>query len=122
MSTTINLFRNATDVKTFTAGQVIFKEGQPGDVMYVVIDGTIDILIHDKVINIVGPGGILGEMALLDNEPRSMTAIAITDCKLAPVDQRRFMFLVQETPFFAIQVMQIMAERLRRLNNLLGPT
>ena len=122
MSTTINLFRNATDVNTFTAGQVIFKEGQPGDVMYVVIDGTIDILVHDKVINIIGPGGILGEMALLDNEPRSTTAIANTDCKLAPVDQRRFTFLVQQTPYFAIQVMQIMAERLRRLNSLLRPT
>ena len=122
MSTTISLFRNATDAKTFTAGQVIFKEGQPGDVMYVVIDGTIDILVHDKVINIIGPGGILGEMALLDNEPRSTTAIANTDCKLAPVDQRRFTFLVQQTPYFAIQVMQVMAERLRRLNSLLGPT
>ena len=122
MSTTISLFRNATDAKTFTAGQVIFKEGQPGDVMYVVIDGTIDILVHNKVINIIGPGGILGEMALLDNEPRSTTAIANTDCKLAPVDQRRFTFLVQQTPYFAIQVMQIMAERLRRLNSLLGPT
>lgn len=122
MSTTISLFRNATDAKTFTAGQVIFKEGQPGDVMYVVIDGTIDILVHDKVINIIGPGGILGEMALLDNEPRSTTAIANTDCKLAPVDQRRFTFLIQQTPYFAIQVIQIMAERLRRLNSLLGPT
>ena len=122
MSTTISLFRNATDVKTFTAGQIIFKEGQPGDVMYVVIEGTINILVHDKVINIIGPGGILGEMALLDNEPRSTTAIANTDCKLAPVDQRRFTFLVQQTPYFAIQVMQTMAERLRRLNSLLGPT
>jgi len=79
-------------------------------------------LVHNKVINIIGPGGILGEMALLDNEPRSTTAIANTDCKLAPVDQRRFTFLVQQTPYFAIQVMQIMAERLRRLNSLLGPT
>ena len=122
MPTTINLFRNATDFKTFTAGQVIFKEGQPGDVMYVVIDGTSDILVHDKVINSIGPGEILGEMALLDNEPRSTTAIANTDCKLVPVDQKRFTYLVQEAPYFAIQVMRTMAERLRHLNSFLGPT
>ncbi|HKC93732.1 MAG TPA: Crp/Fnr family transcriptional regulator [Nitrospira sp.] len=122
MSTTVNLFRNAADVNTFTAGQVIFKEGQPGDVMYVVIEGRIDIVVCDKVINVVGPGGILGEMALLDKEPRSTTAIANTDCRLVPVDQKRFTFLVQQTPYFAIEVMQIMAERLRRLNSMLSTT
>jgi CRP-like cAMP-binding protein len=61
-------------------------------------------------------------MALLDKEPRSTTAIANTDCRLVPVDQKRFTFLVQQTPYFAIEVMQIMAERLRRLNSMLSTT
>ncbi|HEU5100134.1 MAG TPA: Crp/Fnr family transcriptional regulator [Roseiflexaceae bacterium] len=61
-----------------------------------------------------GPGGIVGEMALIDDRPRSATAVAATDCRLVPIDERRFTFLVQQTPMFALAVMRVMAERLRR--------
>jgi CRP-like cAMP-binding protein len=66
----------------------------------------------------VGPGGILGEMALIENRDRSGAAIARTECKVVAIDEKRFQFLVQETPFFAIQVMRIMARRLRHMNDL----
>jgi len=114
----IKLFRNTTDFKIFSAGQIIFKEGQPGDVMYVVIEGTVDVLVRDELLNTLGPGEILGELALIDTQPRSATAIAKTDCKLVPVDQKRFTFLVQQTPYFAVDVMRIMAARLRRLSTI----
>jgi len=116
MTATISLFRNATDFESFPAGQVIFQEGQSGDVMYAVTEGEVDIRIHDKVIETVGPGGILGEMALIDTKPRSATAIARTDCKLVPINEKRFAFLVQQTPHFAVQVMRVMADRLRRMD------
>ena len=116
MTATISLFRNATDCQSFSAGQVIFQEGQPGDVMYAVTEGEVDILVHNKVISTVGPDGILGEMALIDTEPRSATAIARTDCKLVPISAKRFTFLVQQTPHFALQVMRVMAERLRHMD------
>ena len=117
MSTASNLFRHATDFKTVPAGETIFREGQPGDVMYMVTEGEVDVLVHGKVVySITGPGGVLGEMALIDTQPRSATAVAKSACKLVPVDQKRFAFLVQQTPYFAIEVMQTMAERLRRMN------
>jgi len=109
--------RNEKDLKSFSAGQHIFKEGQPGDVMYIVAEGEVDILINGIVIETVAPGGILGEMALIDNKARSATAIAKTDCNLLPINRTHFVFLVQETPNFALQVMQVMAERLRRMNS-----
>jgi CRP-like cAMP-binding protein len=59
-------------------------------------------------------GGLLGELSLLDNKPHSSTCVAKTDVKLAPIDQQRFLFMIQETPFFAIEVMRVMADRLRR--------
>jgi len=118
MHPVIKLFSNSTDFKTFSAGQIIFNEGQPGDVMYVIMDGTVDILVNAKLLNTLGPGEILGEMALVDAEPRSATAIAKTDCKLVPVDQKRFTFLVQQTPYFAVDVMRIMSERLRRASTI----
>ena len=110
----ITLFRNSTDFIEFTPGQVVFNEGDAGDKMYAVITGTVDIVKGGKVIDSAGADSIIGEMALIDQSPRSATAIARTACKLVPVDQKRFTFLVQQTPFFSIQVMRVMADRLRR--------
>lgn len=112
--TTIDLFRNATDAESFSAGQVIFSEGEPGNVMYAVQDGEVSIMAGDTLIDTAGPGSIVGEMALIDRSARSATVIAKTDCKLVAIDQKRFTFLIQHTPNFAIQVMSVMAERLRR--------
>ena len=113
--TTIDLFQHAQDSVIFAAGQVIFREGEPGDVMYAILEGEVEIVVRGRVVDTTGPGGIVGEMALIDAGPRSATVRATTVCKLVPVSQRRFTFLVQQTPFFALQVMRIMSARQRRL-------
>jgi CRP-like cAMP-binding protein len=112
----IHFFQRSTDQESFQAGQVIFAEGQPGKIMYVVTSGEVEIKIGETVIETIGSGDILGEMALIDTQPRSATAIAKTDCQLAPIDEQRFTFLVQQTPYFALQVMRIMADRLRKVH------
>lgn len=116
--TTIDLFNNAKEFMIVPAGQVIFQKGGIADQMYVVIEGEVEITIDGKFLDITGVGGIVGEMALIDSSPRSATAIAKTECKLVPVDQKRFTFLVQQTPNFAINVMKIMVERIRKLDTL----
>ena len=68
----------------------------------------------DKIVIAIGAGGVFGEMALIESGVRSAKAVARTDCALVPIDERRFSFLFQQTPQFALQVMKIMAERLRR--------
>jgi CRP/FNR family transcriptional regulator, cyclic AMP receptor protein len=83
-----------------------------------VTEGQVDIIVHGKVLSPLGPGGILGEMALIDEHTRSATAVAKTDCKLAPINKKRFHFLVQQTPNFALSVMKVMAERIRRMDAL----
>jgi CRP/FNR family cyclic AMP-dependent transcriptional regulator len=113
--TVIKLFQNTKDSKTYSAGETIFEQGDPGDVMYVVLEGEVDIKAEVEVLEHLGEGHIFGEMAIIDKQPRSASAVAITDCRVAPVDQKRFAFLVQQNPYFAIQVMSVMADRLRRL-------
>ena len=61
----------------------------------------------------LGPDDTFGEMAIIDSSPRSATAVAVADTKLAVIDRGRFLFLVQETPMFALQVMSSIAKRLR---------
>jgi CRP-like cAMP-binding protein len=111
----LNLFRNYENVEQYSAGQKIFDEGQPGDVMYVVLEGEVEIMAHDQPVGTVGPGDLLGEMALIDSKPRAATAVALSDCRLAPVNEKRFLFMVQETPFFALHVMRSLVDKLRLL-------
>jgi len=111
-----SLFGNTKNVQEFPAGTTIFAQGTPGDVMFVVLDGEVEIRGESEVFEVIGPGDILGEMALIDSQPRSASAVAKSDCRLAPVDEKRFQFLVQETPLFSLQVMRVLVERLRRMN------
>jgi len=117
MTTTINLFRHARNIKTFAAGDVIFAEGQPGDDMYIVLEGQVAIQQGERLLALVGPDEVIGELALIDRGPRSASAIARTACVLAPISERQFLFMVQQTPFFALQVMRVLAERLRATQN-----
>lgn len=114
---TLDLFRNESNPVLYRQGEVIFSEGDPGDCMYVIREGEVDILAGQKVVDTAIAGDIFGEMALIDSSARSATARARTDCTLIPVDQRRFTFLIQQTPFFSIHVMRILADRIRRTNH-----
>ena len=89
--------------------------------MFAVIDGSVEIIIKGKVVEKIEAGGVFGEMALIESRPRVATALVKTDAKLVPVDHRRFEFLVQQNPFFALQLMTIMAGRLRRMDETITP-
>jgi CRP-like cAMP-binding protein len=115
MSNFLNLFRNA-EAESHPAGAVVFDVGKPASNMYVVRSGQLAIRVEGVTLETVTTGGLIGEMALVDEGPRSATVVAETDCELVPVDQKRFLFLVQQTPFFAIEVMRTMATRLRAMN------
>jgi CRP/FNR family cyclic AMP-dependent transcriptional regulator len=111
-----NLFEKDAVPTPFAPGQIIFEYGQTRDFMYVVKKGEVDIVIHGQVVETVGEEGFFGELALIDQAPRSAAAIAKTDCVLIKIDERQFLYLIQETPFFALIVMRTMAARIRRRN------
>ncbi len=104
------------EYQSFTQGQTIFREGEPGDRLYIVAEGQVDITANGQFLETVYPGGILGELAMIDDKPRSAMAVARTDCVLTPISRPHFLALVQRTPLFALQVMRVMAERLRGSN------
>ena len=108
------LFKTAENTEEFRAGTTIFEEKSAGSVMYVVLDGEVEVRRGGKVIEVIKPGDLVGEMALIDAQYRSATAVARSDCRLAVVDEKRFLFMVQQTPFFALHVMRILVSRLRR--------
>jgi CRP-like cAMP-binding protein len=110
----LELLRRGGETESFAAGATIFSEGDPADRMYVVDSGSVSLVTGDTVLEVVGPGAIFGELAVIDRSPRSASAVVESDCELVTIDKRRFWFLVQETPYFAEIVMRVMADRLRR--------
>jgi CRP/FNR family cyclic AMP-dependent transcriptional regulator len=112
----LGLLGKEADVVTLAPGEVLFEKGEPGRFIYVVKSGDLQIIDGNFVYETVSAGGILGEMALVDAGPRSATVRAIKQSVVIPVDERRFLFMVQQTPFFAIRVMRVMSARLRAMN------
>ena len=100
----------------YAPGDVIFAEGDQGNAMYVVRSGEVIIERHCHLMETLGGGGIFGEMALIDGSPRVATVRAKTACEVAPINEKSFLFLVHETPYFAIAVMRTLADRLRRMD------
>lgn len=100
--------------QTFQAGELIFEQGDDGESVYVVRDGSVDLRQADRLVETVTAPGLFGEMALIEHEPRSLTAVAATDVGLVEIPTRHFWVLVHETPYFAQLVMTVMAQRLRR--------
>lgn len=107
---------NSAHVERYRSGDKIFQEGEPGTKMYVIKEGEVELLVHGKVIAELGTGSILGEMVLIDRKPRSATARAKTHCELIPVDQEQFLTLVRQNPGFSLEVMKVLADRLRLMN------
>ncbi len=112
----VRLFQHDPNRQSFSAGQTVFEQGSRRDRMYVVVSGEVEILIEGVSVEVAGPGSLVGEMALIDDGPRSSSVVARVASDLVPVDRERFLFLVQQTPYFALNVMKVLTERLRRMD------
>jgi CRP/FNR family transcriptional regulator, cyclic AMP receptor protein len=98
---------------TFPAGGTVFKQGDPGDCLYIVQSGELEMVIGDKIVELCGPNEVIGFMSMIDGAPRTSTARAKSDAELSKLDQRKFRFMVDEVPFFALYIMSAMARRIR---------
>lgn len=114
------IVRRLPKPKSVAAGSVIFREGESADVMYVVVEGQVKLTINGESMGMEVKGGIIGEMALIDLAQRSATAVAVTDCQLAPLDRDQFVAMLSEAPEFSLHVMSVLADRLRLANEILA--
>jgi CRP-like cAMP-binding protein len=97
--------------------KVIMTEGEAGAFMYVVLTGRVAVSVRKRVIEKIGPGGVLGEMALVDKSARVATAVAETDCTLLSINRRDFQIFVKTKPDFSLSLLRSLAERLRYVNS-----
>jgi CRP-like cAMP-binding protein len=109
------LAQRGMPVRRFEPGERIFLEDDEGDCMYVVRSGRVDVITFGNVLETVAPGGIFGEMALIDGGMRSAAALAAETTEAVVIDAAAFRTLIADQPDFALAVMQLLAERLRRM-------
>jgi len=115
-----SLFLNAPVHRAVAAGDQIYVEGDEGTHMYGVVDGAVELRKGTAVVASLGPNDVFGERALIDRLPRNLTAVAVVDTTLAEIDRGLFLFLVHETPTFALGIMGALASRLRDYDELFG--
>lgn len=111
----LGVFKDSKNARQLAPGEVLFREGDPCDSMYVVTSGELSVHSGGHPVDTVVAGGIIGEMAMIDERPRSATATATTETEVVPIDASWFKYLIRKNPEFALHVMATMAERLRRL-------
>jgi CRP/FNR family cyclic AMP-dependent transcriptional regulator len=118
MGVKLSMFAVESEPRICEPGETVFRAYDMGAEMYVVLEGQVELTIEDRVVETLGPGEPFGEMALIDQAPRTATATAKTACKLAVIPEKRFLFMIQTTPHFALHIMKVMADRLRKTNAL----
>jgi CRP/FNR family transcriptional regulator, cyclic AMP receptor protein len=112
------LFLNAQVRRAFIAGEAIYREGDVGTHMYGIVSGSVELRKGEVVVASLGPNDVFGERALVDHLPRNVNAVATADTTLAEIDRHLFLFLVHETPTFALDIMGALASRLRDYDEL----
>ena len=95
----------------YEAGKMIMQEGTGGAFMYVVLEGRVAISIKGGIVGRAGPGGVFGEMALVDQSTRAATATAETACTLLAINRNAFLQLVKTSPAFGASILAGLAER-----------
>lgn len=113
---TIHLFDDASEAVLMTAGTTLFEQDSLANLMYVLLEGEIAIVRDHQEIATIQPGTLVGEMAILEHRPHYASAVAKTACTVVSISPTRFRFLIEETPNFAMDVMEIMAERLHLMD------
>lgn len=116
-----SVFVNAQVQRTLEPGEVVFAQGDAGSEMFGIVSGAVELTRGGQPVARVGEGDTFGELAIVTHAERNLTAVAVEPTVIAVIDERVFLFLVHETPTFAMQVMRSMAEMIKRLDEQLYP-
>lgn len=100
------------------AGDKLFLKGEAGEAMYVVVSGAVEVLMFGRVLERVGPGGIVGEMALIDGDARCAAALTGTDTDVIAIEREQFLNITAEEPRFALAVLKVLSRRLRAITDM----
>lgn len=120
VATSLEYLEDYGQERTYSPGEVIIREGSPGDSMFAILAGIVELTVKDRLVDMLEPGEVFGEMAMLDGKPRSASATATTACRVIRVDREGFDRLAAGRPDFVVFLLRTMSDRIRRLNGILS--
>lgn len=109
----LDYFQNWNDIVEFPKKTEMFRELDPADYMYVVLSGEIEVSLRGEPLGAELEGGVVGEMAMINDSSRSATATTLSKVKAARIDRDQFRDIIQQNPDFALHIMSVIANRLR---------
>ncbi len=117
--------RASMDSVKIAKGSILFKEGDDGEHLYVIIDGKLKLGTssgdgRENLLSILGPGEMFGELSLFDPGPRTSTATAVTDAKLLSLSHEKVIPWLKQNPEVSLQLLTRLSQRLRRTNEAVG--
>jgi CRP/FNR family cyclic AMP-dependent transcriptional regulator len=112
------LFRNSLKTSVHSTGTTIFQEGEQGKSMFAIKRGRVAIMVDGVTVDTLAEDEVFGEMALLEQATRSASAVTLEETELVEIDEAQFYLFVRQNPHFALQLMRLLCERLRRADAL----
>lgn len=104
---------NHAAMREFAPGELIFRAGDPGDYLAVLLSGSVEIRKNERVLSIVEPGSMFGEMGIIDHQKRVADAYSVSHSRIAEIREGQFKSMLQATPEFALAIMRLLTDRLR---------
>jgi CRP/FNR family cyclic AMP-dependent transcriptional regulator len=122
----LKLFKEATACN-LRSGEPLFRAGDPGDGCYRVLTGVVKVVVtsqqgEERIISLLGPGAIVGELSIIDGEPRSASVFAVSDCLLSFVSRARFEKFTEDHPELTTYLLRTLTLRLRKADDALAAT
>jgi CRP/FNR family cyclic AMP-dependent transcriptional regulator len=124
-TTAVNALIEQLESVTFPRGTTIFDEGEPGDRLYIIVNGKVKLARHapdgrENLLTIMGPSDMFGELSIFDPGPRTSAAVCVTEVTAATMDSQMLHDWISDHPEISEQLLRVLARRLRRTNNTLA--
>ena len=111
-----SIFKTEPTRQTFTAGDVLIRQGDANEMMFIILSGELEVRVAGKVGAILKEGDLFGELSMIDQEPASGDVVAVSDGEFVSLNEKRFVSVSQQNPFFMMGILRAVTAKLRAMN------
>lgn len=115
-----SIFKNEPTRQTFSPADVLIREGEANDKMFVILSGELEVRVGGRAVASLHEGDLFGELSMIDKEPASGDVVALGSGEFVTLDERRFLVVSQQNPFFTMGLLRVVSAKLRAMNQSVG--
>ena len=111
-----SIFKTESTRQTFTAGDVLIRQGDANEMMFIILSGELEVRVAGKVVAKLKGGDLFGELSMIDEEPASGDVVAVSEGEFVSLNEKRFVSISQQNPFFMMGIHRAVTAKLRAMN------